>query len=103
MTQYVQIGGMNVPYMASHLGGTTIVPNGTAIALTLPAGAACAYMIPEGAAAYYAVNLGTASASSAGYVPVDCVGLVPPVDNMGTLCVYAGSGGTVHIQYYSTF
>ncbi len=43
MTNYIQLGGENVQVAASHLGGTTIAPNGTAVALSLPTDTSCVY------------------------------------------------------------
>lgn len=101
MTQFTQIGGVNVPYAFSHLGGTTIAPNGTAIALSLPANTGMVYFRAESAAAYYTVGGGTATASSYGFVPSGGNDMIFSVDNLTAVSVYAGTGGTVHIQYYS--
>ena len=101
MTKTYQLGGMEIPYAYSHLGGTTVAPNGTAILLTPPTGAAMAYIAAEATAAYYNVGTVTASVSAHGYVPASSTGLVLACDNFTNLSVFTGAGGTVHIQYYS--
>lgn len=102
MTKYYQLGGMQVPYLSSHLGGTTVAPNGTAVSVVVPTGCAQVYFRAEAAAGYYTLAAGgSASPSSYGYIPANNVDLIFPVDNLGTISVYTGSGGTVHIQYYS--
>lgn len=101
MTKTFQLGGMEVPYAYTHLGGTTVAPNGTAILLTPPTGAAMVYIAAEATAAYYNVGTTTASVSANGYVPVNTKDMVFPIDNLTNLSVFTPSGGTIHIQYYT--
>jgi hypothetical protein len=101
MTNYIQLGGENVQVAASHLGGTTIAPNGTAVALSLPADTSCVYFRAESAAAYYQVGGGTATAASHGFVPSGGADMIFASDNLSGVSVFTGTGGTVHIQYYS--
>ena len=101
MTNFIQLGGENVQVTSSHLGGTTIAPNGTAIALSLPADTTCVYFRAESAAAYYTTNGGTATAGSYGFVPSGGADIIFASDNLSAVSVFTGTGGTVHIQYYS--
>jgi hypothetical protein len=106
MTKYSQIAGNLVPYAGSHLGGTTVMPNGTAVTLTIPTDTSSIYFRAQAAAAYYQVGTGTATAGSAsamsyGYIPTDGVDFVFTCDNIGAVSVFTGTGGTVHLQYYS--
>lgn len=101
MTRYYQLGGERVPYLYSHLGGTALIPNGGTVSLVLPDGVQSVYMRPENGKAYYAVNLTAAGTVTMGYVPSDGTEMIMPVDNMGTVSVYAAAGVTVHTQYYS--
>lgn len=89
-----------ITVLSTHLGGTAIAPNGTAVVLTPPTGTNTAMFSPEGAACYYDLNAGTANASSAGYVPAGQNGFIFPIDNFGSVAVFQGTGGTVHVQYY---
>lgn len=100
MTKTYQLGGVNVPYAASHLGGTAAHPEGGTTTLTLPAGVATVYMKADGAA-YYSVNGTAAGTASMGYIPSGGSDLIFPCDNLTSLTVNAAAGVTVYIQYYS--
>lgn len=87
--------------LLSYKGGEAIVPNGSSTAATIPEGANCAILSAEGGAAYYAVNAASASASSPGFVPENMRSVVPPIDNLTSLKVFAAAGVTVHVEYYA--
>ena len=100
MTKFQQIDGNLIPVLGSHLGGTSVVPAGGTVSLVIPAGANCVYFRAEGVNGFYAIN-GTAALGSYGYIPVDSVDMVGPIDNMGTVSVFQAAGGTIHTQFYS--
>jgi hypothetical protein len=101
MTRYTQIGGENIIWLPSHNGGTCMVCDGTAHAVTIPDGTKSVYLKAEGAAVYY--NLGTAAAgtTSYGYVPVDGHDMVFACDNLTDMSLFGAATAIAHIQFYT--
>jgi hypothetical protein len=98
----IHAGGI-FPFLSTYLSGS-VVPVGTSAAgssVTIPTNANWALIHAEGAAVYWAVNAGSATTLSPGYVAADLTGLIPEIDNLGTLHVNgAGTGSIAHIEFY---
>lgn len=101
MTKVYQLGGMDVPYLASHNGGTAVHPEGGTVTISsLPSNTRAIYMKADGAA-YYAVNGTAAGTASHGYIPLGGTDYVFPSDNLTSISFSAAAGVTVYVQYYT--
>lgn len=103
MTKVYQLGGMNVPYLASHMGGTAVHPAGGTVTIPtadIPADTRSIYMKADGVA-YYQVNGTAAGTNSHGYIPSGGSDYVFPSDNITSISFNAAAGVTVYVQYYT--
>ena len=102
MTKKHQIAGVEVTYLSEYLGGTTAYPNGGTVTLSLPSRVNMIHFTAEGGAAYYAINNDTAGTAAPGYVSENGNDIVFPIDNLGTVKVYAAASVYVHTKYYES-
>lgn len=101
MTKYAEIGGLRVPFIASHNGGTAVHPNGgTTTISSLPSETRAIYMSADGAA-YYEVNGTAAGTASSGYIASGGNSVVLTCDNLSSISFSSAAGVTVYVQYYT--
>lgn len=90
-----------VPFLMTFLSGSVAACGTTSTQVVVPTNAHFAMISAEGANVYYGINIGSATTLSTGYVPQDSVGIIPGIDNLGTLYVNgAGTAAVAHVQFY---
>ena len=92
-----------IPFRMSYLGGSTAACGTTSTQVTIAAGAHFALIHAEGGAIYWGINIGSATTLSPGYAAEDLTGIIPSIDNLGTLFVIgAGTAAIAHVEFYQS-
>jgi len=93
----------SIPFRMTYLSGSTAACGTSSTQIAIPASAHFAMIHAEGANLYWGINVGSATILSPGYAAQDMVGIIPSIDNLGTLYVIgAGTAAIAHVEFYQT-